>query len=205
MKQLVSLIVIFLFFISACKTTGPTPLIFGNLIAKNNEVVSLYSDCTEGANYTPTKEGCSPELLEQRVEETMDYAELFISGDIKQPQGYDIYLSKAMILCRISKCIEDDYSQQEKIARQFFEIQKAHSGRSLTAARFYWAAINAGYISWQHHYNILALDSERKVDLILCLAEAKIALTNTSWLDGPRRVRLIQYIQVLELIINSIE
>lgn len=205
MKWFAPVIMAFVLLFTACETTAPTPIMIGSLVEKNNEVVSLYEDCTEGANYVPEKEGCQPELLKQKTTDTMDFAKRFISGDIKQPQGYDIYLSKAMILCRISKCIEDDYSQQERIARQFFEIQKAHSGRSLTPARFYWAAISAAHASWQWQYDRLALDYDRKTDLLLCLAEARIALTDDTWLDGPRRIRLVQYIQVLEAITNSIE
>lgn len=205
MRWIVPVVAALALFLSSCTTTAPTPAMIGTLVERNNEVVSLYGACAEGANYVPTKEGCDPGLLEEKTVDTMDFAKIFISGDIKQPQGYDIYLSKAMILCRISQCIENDYSEQERIARQFFEIQKSHSGRSLTPARFYWAAISAAHSSWQWRHDRLALDYNRKTDLLLCLGEARIALTDDIWLDGPRRIRLVQYIQVLEAITNTIE
>lgn len=207
MKWFAPVIVAMSLLLSACQNTAPTPIQIKYLVEKNNEVVALYDACSEGANYVPEKEGCDPDLLKSKVEDTMDFAKVFISGDIKQPQGYDIYLSKAMIYCRIlaTKCNEKDYSEQERIARQFFEIQKASSGRSLAPARFYWAAIAAAHASWQWHYDKLALDSDRKTELLLCLAEARMGLTDTQWLEGTRRIRLIQYIQVLEVITNSIE
>lgn len=205
MKLFSSILASLILLLSACETTAPTPLMIGTLVDKNNEIVSLYTDCSDGANYVTSKEGCNPELLSQKVDETMDLAKIFIGGDIKQPQGYDIYLSTAMIYFRIARRNAEQYSEAEKIARQFFEVQKASSGRSLTAARFYWAAMAAAYSSWQSHYDSLSLDSIRKTDLLLCLAESRIALTDIAGLDGPRRIRLIQYIQVLTAITNSIE
>jgi hypothetical protein len=150
------------------------------------------------------KEGCDPELLAQKVVSTMDFAKIFISGDIKQPQGYDVYLATAMIFFRIGQRNGDQYSEAERIARQFFEVQKASSGRSLNPARFYWAATAAGYSSWQWNYDRLALDPDRKTDLLLCIAEARVGLTDTKWLDGPRKIRLVQYIEVITVITNSI-
>ncbi len=205
MRWLAPVLAAFMLFLSACETTAPTPMLIGSLVKQNNEVVALYAACSEGANYVIGKEGCDPDLLKEKVDSTMVFAEIFISGDIKQPQGYDVYLATAMILFRISQGNENSYSRAEMIARQFFEIQKSSSGRSLAPARFYWAAMASGHASWQWRYDKLALDPDRKTDLLFCTAEGRIGLTNTQWLDGPRRVRLIQYIQVLEMITNSIE
>ncbi len=205
MKWRIYLLTTLVFLIITCKTNAPTPMLMGTLAEKNNEVISLYLDCSEGANYIVAKEGCNPTLLEEKVNSTMTFAEVFIGGDIKQPQGYDVYLANAMILFRISQGNEDSYSRAEMIARQFFEIQKANSGRALTPARFYWAAMSSGHSTWQWRYDKLALDSERKTDLLFCLAEGRIGLTDTVWLDGPRRIRLNQYLQVLTIITNKIE
>lgn len=188
-----------------CGTVAPTPVLMGSLVKQNNEVVALYAACSEGANYVPSKEGCEPDLLATKVDSTMVFAKIFISGDIKQPPGYDVYLATAMIYFRIAQQNENDYSEAEMIARQFFEIQKASSGRSLPPARFYWAAMATGHASWQWHHDRLALDPDRKTELLECLAQARVGLTNTTWLDGPRRVRLVSYIQVLTLLTNKIE
>jgi hypothetical protein len=188
-----------------CQTYAPTPMLMGSLVKQNNEVVALYAACSTGANYVPSKEGCDPELLSTKVDSTMVFAKLFISGDIKQPPGYDVYLATAMIYFRIAQRVENDYSAAEQIARQFFEIQKASSGRSLPPARFYWAAMASGHASWQWYHDRLSLDSDRKTELLECLAQARIGLTNTTWLGGPRRIRLVSYIQVLTLITNKIE
>ena len=191
-----------------CQTNAPTPMLMGSLVKQNDEVVALYAACTEGANYVSSKEGCDPELLSTKVDSTMVFAKLFISGDIKQPQGYDIYLATAQIAIRmhaVAARIENDYSEAERIARQFFEIQKAHSGRSLGPARFYWAAIASGHASWQWHYDRLALDADRKAELLECLAQGRIGLTDTTRLDGPKRVRLRSYIDNLTRITNKIE
>ena len=188
-----------------CSTTAPTPMLMGSLVKQNNEVVALYAACSKGANYVPFKEGCDSTLLSSKVDSTMEFAKIFISGDIKQPPGYDVYLATAMIYFRIAQRTGDSYSIAEQIARQFFEIQKASSGRALPPARFYWAAMVAGHSSWQWYYDKLALDPDRKTVILECLAQARMGLTNTTWLDGPRRIRLIDYIQVLTIITNSLE
>jgi len=211
MKWIVSLLTACVLLLSACKTTAPTPMLMGSLADQDNEVVALYAACSEGDSYVVSKEGCDPDLLKEKVDSTMDFAVIFISGDIKQPQGYDVYLATAMILFRISQGNEDSYSRAEMIARQFFEIQKASSGKSLTPARFYWAAMSAGHSSWQWRYDRLALGPDRKTDLLLCLMEAKIALTdNTGWLTPPREIMLNSsvgggYIGTLTMITNSIQ
>lgn len=188
-----------------CGTIAPTPVLMGSLVKQNDEVVELYAACSEGANYVPSIEGCDADLLATKVVSTMGFAKIFISGDIKQPPGYDVYLATAMIHFRIAQRTENDYSEAERIARQFFEIQKASSGRSLSPARFYWAAMTSGHSAWQWRYDRLALDADRKTEMLECLAQARVGLTDTTWLDGPRRIRLLQYIEVLTALTNSIE
>ena len=144
------------------------------------------------------------ELLEEKVNSTMGFAKISISGDIKQPPGYDVYLATAMIYFRIAQRNTDEYSEAERIARQFFEVQKASSGRSLAPARFYWAAMATGHASWQWEYDKFSLNLERNTELLECLVQARLGLTDTQWLDGFRRIRLVQYIQVLAAITNSI-
>jgi hypothetical protein len=189
--------------LSACISITPTPLLIGDLVEQNNTVVALYEACSEGVNYVPAKEGCGPEALEQQALDTMDLAKEFISADLKQPQGYDIYLATAMIYFRIGQRNTKEYTEAERIARQFFEVQKATSGRSINTARFYWAAMFAAHAAWQWHYDRLALDADRKTDLLLCLAEGRLALNNIE--SGPRKVRLVQYLEVIEAIIAAIE
>lgn len=187
--------------LGACVSIAPTPILIGDLVEQNNQVVALYADCSVGANYVTTKEGCEPEVLEQQALSTMSLATTFISADIKQPQGYDIYLATVMIYFRIAERNTQEYTRAEQISRQFFETQKATSGRSIHTARFYWAAMAAAHASWQWHHDRFALDADRKTDLLLCLAQGRQADLD----DGPRRIRLAQYLVVIESIINAIE
>ncbi len=196
-----SLVLTSVLVLGACITIAPTPILIGDLVEQNNQVVALYADCSVGANYVPTKEGCDPEALEQQALSTMDLATTFISADIKQPQGYDIYLATVMIYFRIAERNTQEYTRAEQIARQFFETQKATSGRAIHTARFYWAAMTAAHASWQWHNDRFALDADRKTDLLLCLAEGRQAEIE----DGPRRIRLVQYLVVIESIINAID
>ncbi len=198
-----SLILTSVLVLGACINITPTPILIGDLFRQNNQVVALYTDCSVGANYVPTKAGCNPEVLEQQTLDTMDLATTFISADIKQPQGYDIYLATVMIYFRISERNTQEYTRAEQIARQFFETQKATSGRSINTARFYWAAMSAAHASWQWHNDRLSLDADRKTNLLLSLAEGRQALNSIE--DGPRRIRLIQYLTVIQAIIDSIE
>ena len=140
-------------------------------------------------------------VLEQQALSTMDLATTFISADIKQPQGYDIYLATAMIYFRIGERNTNEYTRAEQIARQFFETQKATSGRAIHTARFYWAALTAAHAAWQWNNDRFALNAERKTDLLLCLAEGRQAELD----DGARRIRLLQYLEVIEAIIAAID
>ncbi|MEE9529123.1 MAG: hypothetical protein V3V88_03640 [Dehalococcoidia bacterium] len=196
-----SLVLTSVLVLAACISIAPTPILIGDLVEQNNQVVALYTDCSEGANYVPTKEGCEPEVLEQQALSTMDLATTFISADIKQPQGYDIYLATAMIYFRIGERNTNEYTRAEQIARQFFETQKATSGRAIHTARFYWAALTAAHAAWQWNNDRFALNAERKTDLLLCLAEGRQAELD----DGARRIRLLQYLEVIEAIIAAID
>lgn len=213
MKWIAPLLTVFLLFISACETTAPTPFLMGSLVDQKNEVVALYNACSEGAGYVVTKEGCDPILLEEKVKSTMDFAKVFIGGDPKQPQGYDVYLATVMVLFRISQVNTNEFSDAERIARQFFEIQKASSGRSLAMARFYWAEMTAGHASWQWYYDRHSLytlgitdpEISRKIELLQCLAEVQIGLTDSQGLDGFRKIKLNNNIGVITWIVNKIE
>lgn len=185
-----------------CQSVAPTPILVGSLKEANNQTVALYQACTDGANYVPTKEGCDPVALEAQTEATMDLAKEFISADIKQPIGYDIYMQTVMIYFRIGQRNTHQYTEAEKIARQFFEVQKATSGRAINDARFFWAAVAAGHASWQWNNDRLALDADRKADLLLCYAEGNVAFNEME--PGPRKVRLIQYLQVLKAITDAL-
>ena len=189
--------------LAACITIAPTPILIGDLVGQNNEVTASYAVCSDGANYVPTKAGCDPKALKQQALSTMDLATTFISADIKQPQGYDVYLDTVMIYCRVAECHDKEYTRAEQIARQFFETQKATSGRAINTARFYWTAMVAAHSAWQWHNDQLALGADRKTDLLLALSEGKQALDGLE--SGPRRIRLIQYLEVIEAIIAAIK
>jgi hypothetical protein len=192
----------FLLFIGvACQTAAPTPILIERLTNLNNEVVQLYVDCSEGANYVPTKEGCNSELLSVKVDELMLLSVDFIRADIKQPQGYDIHLATAMIYFRIGQRNLNDYTKAEQIARQFFEIQKAHSGHSIDTARFYWAWFAAATASKQYFEDPLSLSPDRKADLLLAAGEGTTLLNK---LEGSRLVRLQQALITLKFVIDSI-
>ena len=195
--------VVAVFLLVACAHFNPTPSLFKQLAEENNKTVALYAACSEAANYTPEKEGCDPEALESQIQVTMDVAKDFISGDIKQPHGYTVYLETAMVRFRIAQRTRDEYSEAEKIARQFFEVQKASSGKSINAARYYWVLMTTGHASWQFYNDPLSLDANRKVELIACVTEGQRALEEGA-LDPPRHRMLSQAIQVLVFIIGLI-
>jgi hypothetical protein len=173
-----------------------------DLVALNNEVIQRYLPCSDGVNYTPEKEECDEELLKHKVTETMDFAVTFISADIKQAPGYDIYLATAMIYFRIAQRTLNEYTLAEQIARQFFETQKAHSGKSIDDARFYWAWFAAATASKQFYEDPLALDQARKADLLVALGEGMNLLNQ---LEGARLVRLSQALQILRFITEAIK
>ena len=108
-----------------------------------------------------------------------------------------------MIFFRISIRNTQEYTEAERIARQFFEIQKASSGQAaITSARFYWAAIATGHASWQWFYDRLSLGADRKTDLLLCYAEGNVAFNKIE--SGPRKVRLRQYLETLKAITDAL-
>jgi len=172
------------------------------MVKLNDEVVQLYVACSDGANYVPTQEGCDPELLSTKVDLLMPLCLDFISADITQPQGYDIYLATVMIYFRIGQRNLNEYTKAEQIARQFFEVQKAHSTRSIDEARFYWAWYAAATASKQYFEDPFALTSTRKSELLLALGEGTSLLNK---LEGPRLVRLKQALVTLKFVIDHIQ
>lgn len=197
---------LFLLLFVACKSVSgtPTPFLIEDLTDKHIAAIERYSLCSEGANYVPDKEGCEPEKLESSIRGAMNFAKEFISADIQQAAGYDVYLYQTLLLFRVADRITgDEFIEAERIARQFFEIQKASSSkRDLTDARFYWAAVAAEYASWQWLNDRLALNAERKAELLLCHAEGNVAFHEIE--SGPRKIRLRQYLKVLKAITDSI-
>jgi hypothetical protein len=186
---------------ATCDTAIPTPLLFKQMVKLNGGVVQLYVDCSEGANYVEVKESCDPELLDTQIVELRDLSQEFISADIKQPQGYDTYLATTMMYFRIGQRNLNEYTRAEQIARQFFEIQKSHSGHSINVARFYWAWFAAATASKQYFEDKLSLTTDRKVDLLLALGEGTSILTTE---EGARLVRLQQAVVALKFVIDSI-
>jgi len=188
----------------ACKAAfTPTPLLISQLVDQKDQVSQLYMACTTGANYTPDKPGCDSKQLQDKVVSTMSLSKEFISADIKQPHGYVVYLSTAMIYFRIAQRAENDYSEAEMIARQFFEIQKATSTQPSGDARFYWVVMASGHASYQWYNDRLALNADRKADLLLCYAEGNLALV--SFPSGPDKVLLVQDLNILKAITDSIK
>ena len=196
------LIPILLLSLSSCNTIAPSPILFHRAVEANNESVSLYQDCSEGANYVPTKEGCDPVKLETKIEEVLPLSKECISADIQQPQCYMIYSTNVRVYCRIIVCESQQYAESEGIARQFFEIQKSSHGPALQDARVAWVQAATAHASWQWREDKFALDVERKNDLLLCYAEGNQALQES--LPGSEKIRLIQSLQVLKAIIDAI-
>ena len=188
--------------LSACNSIAPTPILIGRANDLNVQVLEQYLACSEGANYVLEKEGCQPEILETKVTELLDLSETLISADFTQPHGYDIHLATAMMYFRIGQRNENDYTRAEQIARQFFETQKATSGRSIVTAQFYWAYFAAANASYQFFNDPFALDADRKAGLLLALANGSSIVSEVG---GTRLIRLQQALTNLEFVINSIE
>ncbi len=198
-----SLFLALLFLLStACASVAPTPLLIGKMTDLNDEVTALYIDCSEGANYIPIKEGCDPDLLSLKVDELMDLSLVFISADIKQPHGYDIHLATCLIYFRVAERSLNDYSEKERIARQFFEIQKASSGRSIDVAKYWWVWYTSATAAKQFFEKPLSLTLDRKADLLLALREGADLLNK---LEGVRLIRLYQALSTLQSVIDSIQ
>lgn len=185
----------------ACQTAAPTPMLIGRMVDLNDEVIQLYVDCSDGVNYSPAKEGCNLDLLDTKVDDLMELSLDFIKADIKQPVGYDIHLTVALIFFRISERNMNEYTKAEQLARQFFEIQKAHSGHSINTARFHWVLRVSSTAAKQYFEERSALTPERKVDLLLALQEGTGLLNN---LEGPRLIRLQQSLAILQFVIEAI-
>lgn len=200
--KLRSLFLIAVIGLLSCNTIAPSPILFHRAVEANNESVSLYQACSEGANYVPTKEGCDPVKLETKIEEVLPLSKECISADIKQPQCYMIYSANVRVYCRITTCASQEYAESEGIARQFFEIQKSTKGSALQDATIAWVQAATAYAAWQWKEDRFALNVERKSDLLLCYAEGNRALQDS--LPGPEKIRLIQSLQVLKAITDAI-
>lgn len=187
---------------TACATVAPTPMLIGPMEDLNNEAHALYVDCSTGPNYTPTKEGCDPELLALKVDETRVIAIHFIQADPKQPHGYDVHLSVSLIYFRIDLRGLKEYGFEEGLSRQFFEYQIKNSLSSVDASRYWLAWYVSSYSSQQKVEDPLALDPERKVELLEALTEGT-RLLNTE--EGARLVRLIAALDTLRFLINTIQ
>ncbi len=195
------ILTLFLVFTLSCVSAPPTPMLIGRVIALSDETVDLYVACSERANYVPTKDGCNSTLLSQKIDETMDISVEFISADLNQPQGYDIYLATSMMYFRIFQRNLNAYTNAEMIARQFFEIQKANSGKAIPTAKFYWVWYVSATSSKQRFDNPPALTPERKIDLLLAVDIGTSIIGKT---EGPRLARLKQAIIVLNFVIDDI-
>jgi hypothetical protein len=193
----------------ACNSVAPTPILMGRTASLNTEVNQLYIECSEGANFVPQLPTCNSTLLEVKVAELLDLSKELIRADIKQPQGYDIYLATSLIHFQVLQRlhftealrIENDYSRAEMISRQFFEMQKASSrGKAINTARYYWAHYTSAYAAWQSFNDPLALNTTRKGELLSALAEGTQALSH---IEGPRLIRLKQALRILEVLATS--
>jgi hypothetical protein len=198
-----SLVLSLLFLLgTACASVAPTPILIGQMKNLNNEAHALYVDCSTGPNYTPTKEGCDPELLALKVDETRVIAIHFIQADPKQPHGYDVHLSVSLIYFRIDLRDLKEYSDEEDISWQFFKIQEANSGKAIDASRYWLAWYVSSASSQQRFEDPLALTPERKVELLEALTEGTRLLSKE---EGPRLVRLMAALDNLRLLIDSIQ
>jgi hypothetical protein len=188
----------------ACASAAPTPILMGRVDNLNTEVNLLYLDCSDGANFVPSLEGCDPNLLEIRTLDLLNLTVDLIKADIKQPQGYDIHLAASLIYFRISERNQNAYTRAEMIARQFFEVQKASSsrGKALNTARYYWAHFTAAHGSWQYFHTPEQLNSARKADFLLARGEGFQAIPHT---EGIRLVRLTQALKILAMLSSLIE
>lgn len=187
----------------ACSTAAPTPILIGSLKDNNNEVVALYKDCSKGANYAPELETCQSDLLLTSTLETMNKAENFIKADYKQPHGYDIYLSMAMLYFRVSReVMGKEYTRAEQIARQFFEVQKASGGKSVDLARLHLVHFTAANASRQYFEDRLALDADRKAEISFAIAQGNDVYPRV---QGPRLIRLNQDLKNLDFILNTMD
>ena len=178
-----------------CKSLLPTPLLIGELVELNDKTHELYVECLEAGVYSPETETCRPELLESNIEKTRNLAKQFVAQDIRQPHGYDIYLQVTLIYLSIAQRIDNDYSEAERIARQFFEVQKASSGLQLDKARYYWVIFTTENTLWRKRNGEFSLSTARRAELLMCLAEGILVLEKMQ--PGPEKIRLYQSVSIL--------
>lgn len=199
MSWIRSLVLPLLLVVGCSFTWQPTPMLIGDLIALNQEAHELYAACVEFPVYQPEKEGCDPVLLEETLYKVRYEAKIFIGGDIKQPHGYDIFLENTLIYFTIAVRNADEYSEAERIARQFFEVQKVSSGRALDLARFYWVVMLLENLTFQINQGSLTLTEERKEEIDLCFAEGHKAVSNIQ--PAARKVYLIMALSALQMLV----
>lgn len=102
--KLRSLLLIAVLGLSSCQTIAPSPILFHRAVEANNESIALYQACSEGANYVPTKEGCDPEKLVEKLEEAFVLSKECIAADPNQPQCYVLTHKNQEMYCRIKDC-----------------------------------------------------------------------------------------------------
>ena len=204
MKRLISLFLFIAVIGLSCSTPkAPTPFAMGNLVEVNNQALVAWMACSDGPNYTPEKEGCNVEDLLQKNQIAQDTAYEFMRGDPKQPQGFDIYLEQVLISFRIkhAELTAQDYIEKERIAEQFFETQKATSGRSLVNASYLFTLVTAETASYQYYNAREDLTIERRATLNKAL-NAGAGVFDLVTPERNRRLR--DALQVLEFIIAYI-
>lgn len=198
MRWFKTLLVLSFIVIGCSLNWKPTPLLVGDLFKLNTQTHQLYLECSEGRVFNANKEGCQLDLLETKLKKIREVAKNFISADIKQPHGYDIYLENTIIYFSVAYRNADEYSEAERIAKQFFEIQMRTSGRLLDLARTYWAIFMAENLAREMVEENFTENPDRIAEMNKCLIEAHIALNNESL--GYRRVNLLSAIEVFEYI-----
>jgi hypothetical protein len=185
----------------ACNTVSPTPVLVKSLDSLHIEVLDLYLDCSDGVNYLATLETCNVEALDTKTLGLMTLSVEFISADIRQPRGYDIYLRTAMVFFRISERNLDEYTEAERIARQFFEVQKATSGRDINLAIYHLVLRTAATASYQYWNVPDTLNTDRKSELLLVTGEGTILIGR---IEGVRLIHLNRSLSILEFVITQI-
>lgn len=192
MRIILNILIVIL---SGCLSLKPTPILFSELTDANNKAVHLYSECLENNLFTPTKEGCSVDQLDASLLTVRKIAKDFISADIRQPQGYNIFLKNTVIYFAVGIRATYEYTEAEKIAEQFFTVQKATSGKHKIDAAYYWVIMMAERLA--HRVNTNSLDEAELADLNLsgCIdAGFKIMEALES---GHKKSNLVESLRVL--------
>lgn len=203
MRKIFSLLLLVGVFWGCAKVNLPTPFAMPNLVKANEEALLAWNACAIGPNYMPEKPGCDVVVLKQKNEKAQQVAYEFIRGDPTQPQGFDIYLEQTLIGFRINheNITSTDYIEKERIAEQFFETQKATSGRSLTNASYLFTLLVAEGAAYQYYHDRPALTIDRRATLL----KAINAGAGAFHLVAPERNRRLRdSLQVLEFLVQHI-